>query len=114
MQKGLVIAMALFVSGALSAAPKMKPCNALKVDRCKERADCVWVDAHKTKDGKDVKAHCKCKGKCAKQQESAFGGNYGVGGFAASRFLFFRQCIRPFHDGNVTLLRPPPQGLHHY
>ncbi len=63
-KKALLIAMALFVSGIISAAPKMKPCNALKVDRCKERPDCVWIDPHKTKDGKDVKAHCKCKGKC--------------------------------------------------
>jgi hypothetical protein len=62
----MIIAMALFISGALSAAPKTKPCNELKVDRCKERKDCVWVDAHKTKDGKNVKAHCKCKGKCEK------------------------------------------------
>lgn len=63
-KKGIVIVMALFISGALSAAPKQKECNALKIDRCKERADCVWIDAHKTKDGKEVKAHCKCKGKC--------------------------------------------------
>lgn len=63
-KKVIVIALALFITGALSAAPRPKPCNALKVDRCKERQDCVWIDAHKTKDGKEVKAHCKCKGKC--------------------------------------------------
>ena len=63
-KKGLAIAMALFITGALAAAPKEKPCNALKIDRCKERKDCVWVDASKTKDGKEIKAYCKCKGKC--------------------------------------------------
>ncbi|MBP7737248.1 MAG: hypothetical protein KA369_14815 [Spirochaetes bacterium] len=63
-KKALFLALALFISGVLSAAPKPRPCNTLKVDRCKDRPDCVWIDAHKTKDGKEVKAHCKCKGKC--------------------------------------------------
>jgi hypothetical protein len=66
-KKAMVLTMALLISGfmfALSAAPKVKPCNALKIDRCKEREDCIWVDAHKKKNGKQIKAHCKCKGKC--------------------------------------------------
>lgn len=67
-KKVLVIILSLFVSGlfvmALSSAPKKKACNDLKIDRCKERKECVWVDATKTKDGKNVKAYCKCKGKC--------------------------------------------------
>lgn len=66
-KKATVFMMTLLISGfmlSLSAAPKQKECNDLKIDRCKERKDCTWVDAHKTKDGKEVKAYCKCKGKC--------------------------------------------------
>jgi hypothetical protein len=67
-KKVMVITLTLLVSGffilSLSAAPKKKACNDLKIDRCKERKDCIWIDGHKTKDGKTIKAHCKCKGKC--------------------------------------------------
>lgn len=52
------------MAGALTAAPRVKKCNDLKIDRCKERQDCVWVETHKNKEGKEIKAHCKCKGKC--------------------------------------------------
>lgn len=67
-KKIMVFVMALVVSGifavALSAAPKKKECNELKIDQCKKRVDCVWVDATKDKKGKEIKAYCKCKGKC--------------------------------------------------
>ncbi len=63
-KKIVILAMVFCVTGVLSAAPKMKPCNELKIDRCKERADCTWVDTQKGKDGKKVKEHCRCKGKC--------------------------------------------------
>jgi hypothetical protein len=66
MKKVIVVLMGLFVAGALVGAPKPKKCNDLKIDRCKERQDCVWVDAFKDKNGKQIKAHCKCKGKCEK------------------------------------------------
>jgi hypothetical protein len=67
-KKAMVLTMGLVISGffmvALSAAPKKKACNDLKIDQCKDRKDCEWIKAHKTKDGKEVKAFCKCKGKC--------------------------------------------------
>jgi hypothetical protein len=64
MKKIMAVVLGILVSAALLAAPKKKECNDLKVDRCKDRTDCVWIKAHKTKDGKLVKAHCKCKGTC--------------------------------------------------
>ena len=66
MKKSIVILMGLFMAVALVAAPKQKKCNDLKIDRCKERTDCVWVEASKDKNGKQIKAYCKCKGKCEK------------------------------------------------
>jgi len=66
-KKVMVFTMALLISGfmvSLSAAPKKKECNDLKMDQCKDRKDCEWIKGHKTKDGKEVKAYCKCKGKC--------------------------------------------------
>jgi hypothetical protein len=66
-KKLLMLVTCMAVSGvlavALSAAPKKKECNDLKIDRCKERKDCVWVDAYKDKKGKEIKGYCKCK-KC--------------------------------------------------
>jgi hypothetical protein len=64
MKKILAIGMGLLMAGALVAAPKQKKCNDLKVDRCKDRPDCVWIKAHTNKEGKLIKAHCKCKGSC--------------------------------------------------
>jgi hypothetical protein len=61
-----LVFMILLISGifvSAFAAPR-KACRDLKGDRCKEREDCSWVDATKGKDGKTVKAYCKCKGKC--------------------------------------------------
>jgi hypothetical protein len=67
-KKVMVVTLSLLVSGffilSLSSAPKKKACNDLKIDRCKERKECVWVEESKTKDGKTIKAYCKCKGKC--------------------------------------------------
>ncbi len=67
-KKVMIVSLSFFISGlfviSVSSAPKKKVCNDLKIDRCKERADCIWINESKTKDGKKIKAHCKCKGKC--------------------------------------------------
>jgi hypothetical protein len=54
----------IFISGVLLAAPKIKPCNELKIDRCKERPDCIWVDTKKRKDGEKIKEHYRYNYKC--------------------------------------------------
>lgn len=52
-----------FVFGglSLSAAPKKKACNDLKISQCKKREDCSWIKSAQKKDGKKIKAYCRKK-----------------------------------------------------
>jgi|GEM_PF-5843270 len=45
------------------SAPKFGACKGLSKNACSKSSGCVWVKGHTRKNGAQVKAHCRGKGK---------------------------------------------------
>ena len=69
--KGLALILVLSALSLTSHAQAASQCKGLKAQACSQSGACSWVAGYERKDGREVKAFCRSKGKSVSKQSKA-------------------------------------------